>query len=210
MQPEPEPLELRTADGLRLEAELVVPDDVVAAAVLPHPHPQHGGSMKAVVTGALFAGLPEHGVAALRFNFRGIGWSEGEYDGGRGEQLDVVAAIDALAEITEGLPLVVAGASFGGDVGLAVVDDRISGWFGAAPPLRVLPRDELRAAKDPRPKLLAIPQLDDYLKPDAARAATADWVNTTIEEVAGVGHYFVGRLEVLGPMCATFARSLGM
>src|SRR5688500_5747925 len=116
VQPEPEGLELRTSDGLRLEAELVVPDEPVAAAVLPHPHPQRGGSMKAVVTGALFADLPKHGLAALRFNFRGIGWSEGEFDGGIGEQLDVVAALDALAPIIEGLPLVVAGASFGADV----------------------------------------------------------------------------------------------
>ena len=85
-----------------------------AAAVLAHPHPQFGGSMRSIVIGALFSALPSAGVAALRFNFRGVEGSEGTFDEGRGERQDVVAAVDVLHPITEGLPLVLAGWSFGG------------------------------------------------------------------------------------------------
>ena len=68
-----EPVKLTTADGLTLEGELAVPDEAWGAAVLAHPHPQYGGTMRSIVIGALFQALPEAGVAALRFNFRGVG-----------------------------------------------------------------------------------------------------------------------------------------
>src|SRR5205807_6967937 len=104
-----EPIRLKTADGLVLEGELAVPDEPWAAAVLAHPHPQFGGNMRSIVIGALFAALPSAGVAALRFNFRGVESSGGSFDDGRSERLDVVAAVDLLHPITEGLPLLLAG-----------------------------------------------------------------------------------------------------
>src|SRR5581483_11002385 len=142
-----EPVSLHTSDGLALEAELSVPDDAWAAAVLAHPHPQFGGNMRSIVPGALIEALPRAGVAALRFNFRGVEGSEGAYDEGRGEQLDVIAAIDALSEIAEGLPLVLAGWSFGADTSLAVGDERVDGWAAIAPPLRVVKLDDMVAPK---------------------------------------------------------------
>ena len=57
--------------------------------VLCHPHPQHGGTMRSIVIGALFGALPHVGVTCLRFNFRGVERSEDAYDDGHGEQLDV-------------------------------------------------------------------------------------------------------------------------
>src|SRR5436309_8796531 len=127
---------LKTSDGLALEGELAVPDEPWGAAVLAHPHPQYGGSMRSIVIGALFAALPENGVAALRFNFRGVEGSEGSFDDGRGERHDIVAALDVLHPITEALPLVLAGWSFGADTSLDVVDQRVTAWFAVAPPLR--------------------------------------------------------------------------
>lgn len=124
-----EPVTLRTADGLDLEAELRVPEAPWGAAVLAHPHPEHGGNMRSIVPGALFEALPAAGVGALRFNFRGVGRSQGSFEGGVGERHDVVAAIDAIASITEGLPLVLAGWSFGADTVLAVGDERAAGWL---------------------------------------------------------------------------------
>lgn len=62
----PEPVVLRTADGLALEGQLGVPPGAWAAVVLAHPHPQFGGTMRSIVTGALFDALYEHGVAVLR------------------------------------------------------------------------------------------------------------------------------------------------
>ncbi|HZQ86811.1 MAG TPA: hypothetical protein VFA83_18340 [Acidimicrobiales bacterium] len=195
-----EPVSLHTSDGLALEAELSVPDDAWAAAVLAHPHPQFGGNMRSIVPGALIEALPRAGVAALRFNFRGVEGSEGAYDEGRGEQLDVIAAIDALSEIAEGLPLVLAGWSFGADTSLAVGDGRVDGWAAIAPPLRVLKLDDMVAPKDPRPKLLIVPEHDQYRPPDSAAEVVADWVNTRMEIVPGSDHFFVGRVDRVPPL----------
>ena len=195
-----EPVVLHTADDLALEGELSVPDDAWAAAVLAHPHPQFGGNMRSIVPGTLFEALPAAGVAALRFNFRGVEGSKGSYDEGRGERLDVVAAIDALSEIAEGLPLVLAGWSFGADTSLAVGDERVSGWCAIAAPLRVVKLDEMVAALDPRPKLLVVPENDQYRSPESAREVTAEWVNTRVAVVPGADHFFVGRVDRVPPL----------
>jgi len=201
-----EPVTLETADGLHLEGELRVPDEPTAAAVLAHPHPQHGGNMRSIVPGTLFDALPGQGVACLRFNFRGVGRSEGAFDEGVGERADIVAAIDTLHAITEGLPLVVAGWSFGGDTALAVGDERLAGWCAIAPPLRVVKAQDLVAAHDPRPKLLVVPENDQYRKPASAREVVAGWTNTQIEVVPGSDHFFVGRVDRVPPLVLAFIR----
>ena len=190
-------LALVAADGPVLEAELRVPDAARAAVVLCHPHPQHGGSMRSIVTSELFRALPAAGLATLRFNFRGVEGSTGEHDAGRGERNDVLAAIDAMATATPDLPLFVSGWSFGGDTSLTVLDDRIRAWIPCAPPLRIVPLEEITAAAgvDPRPKVLIVPEHDQFRDPDAARDATASWVATEIIAIAGADHFFVGRTD---------------
>ena len=197
---------LKTSDGLALEAELAVPDEPWCAAVLAHPHPQFGGSMRSIVIGALFAALPENGVAALRFNFRGVERSEGSFDDGRGERHDIVAALDVLHPITEGLPLVLAGWSFGADTSLDVVDERFTAWFAVAPPLR---RDgDCAAAKDPRPKLIAVPEHDQFRSPSAAKPILSTWTNTRVEIVKGADHFLVGRTDKAVELFLEFARDV--
>ncbi len=147
--PPVESFSLRTSDGLVLEAEATVPADATVAAVLAHPHPVQGGTMRSLVTSELFRTLPERGVAVVRFNFRGVEGSEGTHGHGIDEQHDLVAGLDALTERAPGLPLVIAGWSFGADVALTVVDPRLAGWFLIAPPLRVVPIESMLAA--PRP-----------------------------------------------------------
>jgi alpha/beta superfamily hydrolase len=185
-----------------------VPDEPWAAAVLLHPHPQFGGNMRSIVPGTLFNALPDAGVAALRFNFRGVEGSEGTYGEGVAERTDVVAAVDMLAPITEGLPLVLAGWSFGADTSLAVGDGRVAGWCCMAPPLRVVKLEDMVAAHDPRPKLLVQPEHDQYRPPDSARAVIADWVNTRLEVVPGADHFFVGRVDRVPPLVIAFLRDL--
>ena len=197
---------LKTSDGLSLEGELAVPDEPWCAAVLAHPHPQYGGSMRSIVIGALFAALPDNGIAALRFNFRGVEGSEGEFDDGRGERRDIVAALDMLHPITEGLPLVLAGWSFGADTSLDVVDERLTAWFAVAPPLRH--GGDYEAATDPRPKFVAVPEHDQFRSPSAAKPILSSWTNTDVEIVKGADHFLVGRTDKAIGLFLAFAKSL--
>ena len=105
----------------RLEALLDEPSSdqqVRAAVVFAHPHPQYGGTMhtKIVYQGA--KALTRIGCTVLRFNFRGVGASEGEFDRGEGEMDDFKAALDYMASRDPGLPLWAAGFSFGAWVAL--------------------------------------------------------------------------------------------
>lgn len=123
----------------RLEALLDTPEPspVRAAVVFAHPHPQHGGTMhtKVVFQGA--KALGRIGCAVLRFNFRGVGASQGEFDRGEGEQADFRAGLDYMAARYPGVPLWAAGFSFGSWVALEVgaLDDRVSVLIGIAPPV---------------------------------------------------------------------------
>jgi alpha/beta superfamily hydrolase len=110
---------------------------VRAAVVFAHPHPQFGGTMhtKVVYQGA--KGLARIGCAVLRFNFRGVGRSAGEFDQGEGEKADFRAALDYMAEKYPNTPLWAAGFSFGSWVALEVGadDPRVSVLIGIAPPV---------------------------------------------------------------------------
>jgi len=193
-------LQLTTADGLRLEAEVVIPASATAAVVFAHPHPAQGGSMRSLVTSELFRTAPEAGMAAMRFNFRGVEGSEGDHAGGVDEHHDIEAAIAALADLAPGLPLVLSGWSFGADVALTVVDPRLAAWFLVAPPLRVVPLDAMTAAHDTRPKLLAVGEHDPFRPPASAAEITEGWVNTEVVTVSGADHFFAGRTARLSEL----------
>jgi alpha/beta superfamily hydrolase len=127
----------------RLEALLDTPEDsgaagsIRAAVVFAHPHPQFGGTMhtKAVYRGT--KGLVRVGCAVLRFNFRGVGGSRGEFGQGEGEKLDFAAALDYMAARYPGSGLWAAGFSFGAWVALEVgaAEDRVSVLIAIAPPI---------------------------------------------------------------------------
>jgi alpha/beta superfamily hydrolase len=104
----------------KLEALLEEPEDAdpVEAAVVCHPHPQHGGTMHNKVVYRLARGLRKSGCVVLRFNYRGVNLSEGEYDKGIGETDDARVALRELAGRYPHLPLMVAGFSFGSRVAL--------------------------------------------------------------------------------------------
>ena len=108
-----------------------------AAVVFAHPHPEYGGTMhtKAVYQGA--KGLSRAGCAVLRFNFRGVGASEGTFDKGEGEMEDFRAALGYMAARYPGVPLWAAGFSFGAWVALetGALDDRVRALIGIAPPV---------------------------------------------------------------------------
>ncbi len=203
-----EAVAVTTTDGLTLEAEVATVADARAAVVLAHPHPAQGGTMRSLVTSELFRLLPDAGLSALRFNFRGVEGSEGVHDHGRGERLDIEAAIGELAARAPQLTLVVAGWSFGADVSLTVVDARLAGWALLAPPLRVVHPAAMVAAQDPRPKRLIVPERDQFNPPDSARAAIAAWVNAEVTVVAGADHFFAGRTHQAADLVIDFVDAL--
>ncbi|MCP5026554.1 MAG: hypothetical protein GY929_09745 [Actinomycetia bacterium] len=194
-----------TSDGLALRSERLIPEAPTAAMVVCHPHPLHGGNMYATVTDALFNALPAEGIATLRFNFRGVDGSDGQHDGGGGEQNDVAAAVGALADALPGVPLYLGGWSFGADVSACVTDDRITGWFLVAPPLRVRPLDEMACGPDPRPKRIVTGAHDQFRAPDDAREATAGWTATEVESVPGADHFFMAGTDQVIAAAVAFA-----
>ena len=99
-----------------IEVAVSIPDSPRAVAVLAHPHPLFGGTMDNKVVTTLARALAESGAAVFRFNFRGVGASQGEHDEGRGETDDMVQVIAHAQSQNPGLPLIVAGFSFGGAV----------------------------------------------------------------------------------------------
>jgi alpha/beta superfamily hydrolase len=148
----------------RLEALLEEPDrPPKAAVVFAHPLPTHGGTMhtKAVYQGS--KGLLRAGCAVLRFNFRGVGRSEGTFDDGPGEKGDFTAALDYAAAKYPGLPLWAAGFSFGSWIALetGAVDDRVTVLIGIAPPVTREGYDFANTLKSTKPKFFVQGEADD-------------------------------------------------
>jgi hypothetical protein len=104
----------------RLEALLEEPEDGAPreAALVCHPHPQHGGTMHNKVVYRIARGLRSTGSVVLRINYRGVNLSEGKYDDGEGELEDARAALDYLRGRYPALPFTLAGFSFGSRIAL--------------------------------------------------------------------------------------------
>ncbi len=106
-------------------------------ALILHPHPQYGGTMNNPVTYALHYAFRDLGFTVLRFNFRGVGRSQGEFDHGIGELSDAASALDYLQSMHEGSKACwVAGFSFGAWIGMQLLMRRpeITGFISVAPP----------------------------------------------------------------------------
>jgi uncharacterized protein len=115
---------------LTLEGYINLPDShgPFPAVVICHPHPLYGGDMFDSVVVAVSASLEQKNIAFLRFNFRGVGASEGKYSGGAGEKKDAAAAIDFVSKMPEIDPekIGIVGYSFGGGVAFAVAMKNVS------------------------------------------------------------------------------------
>ena len=199
-----EPMRLHTVDGLSLVGELAVPLDAepVATIVMVHPLPTHGGMMDSHLLRKASWRLPALAdIAVLRFNTRGTGSaggaSEGHFDSGEAEGLDLAAAVNVAVE--RGLPTPwLVGWSFGTDVILKHPEvTPISGALLISPPLRFSQEVELRAwAATGHPLVALIPEFDDYLRPVAASERFAAIPQTQLLTGSGAKHLWVGEPSV--------------
>jgi alpha/beta superfamily hydrolase len=188
---------ITTSDGLSLQGEVSVAADATAMAVLSHPHPMFGGDMYNPLIDHLFLSLPERGITALRYNFRGVGRSQGEFGDGVGEQQDAAAAFKAAADLVTDLPVWSVGWSFGADVSLSVDSDHLTGWVAIAAPLRILEPTSMPAGPDSRPTLLLVPEFDQYRSPESAIAQTESWEQTSVVTIPGGDHFLGGKATVV-------------
>lgn len=198
-----EDIELRTLDGLTLVGELALPlsTEPVATLVTLHPLPTAGGFMDSHILRKAAGRLPALAdLAVLRFNTRGTtsprGTSEGSFDGGHDEAFDVATAMDFVRE--RGLPNPwLVGWSFGTELALKYGRDHdIAGVILLSPPLHRTSDDELAAwAGDDRPLIAVIPELDDYLRPDAAAERFAPIPHIVLIPVEGGRHLWVGETQ---------------
>jgi len=198
---------LDTIDGLALDGDLAIPASPRAGAVIAHPHPQFGGDRHSPVVSALYAALGRAGVAVVRFDFRGVGASEGSYDEGRGERLDIAAAIELIAGLELPGPVLLAGYSFGAMVAAQVNDPRLSAWLLVAPPLGRFGGEPL-AGSDHRRKHVLVAEHDQFCPPAVADATIDGWTSTTSVTIAMADHFFAGALDRIANEAVDFVESL--
>jgi uncharacterized protein len=198
--PGEEEVTFRTEDGLLLEGRGYFPLAAERAVVLCHPHPLYGGTLNNAIVVSVAKRLLEsaaESVAWLRFNYRGVGKSEGRYDAATREVLDVLAA---FAEARYRLPngkVGVMGYSFGAGVAYraAVRDGRIDRVCLVAPTVRMA-RDQAGEYKGPVQIVAAAN--DEFTTPEET-AELGRRLGAPVHNVAGADHFFVRfRREVAG------------
>ena len=197
---------LLTSDGLELESRWDLPDGPPGrVVVLCHPHPLDGGTMHAPLIRAIATTLVEDGCAVLRFNFRGVGGSQGRWGSGIGEVDDVDAAVAAARRDRPELPVGVAGWSFGALTSLrwqAREDSRLP-WVGIAPPLQLSTGGRLPdpTTLAPAPRLLIIGDRDQFTD-HADLDAYARSANAAFRLFEGSDHFFYFRERRVGRLVA--------
>jgi len=192
----------------RLEGLLYIPTAApTGAIVFAHPHPEHGGTMHTRVVFQAARGLADAGFAVLRFNFRGVGRSDGAFDGDAGERADFEAALDFLATRLPGVPLWAGGFSFGSWIGLAVgaSDRRVSALLGIGVPAA---RYDFEAVVDScKPTFLIHGEDDDICPLSAVRRLYGRLAEPKeLVVIEGADHLFEGRTLELREVVGTLFR----
>jgi len=165
-------------------------------ALILHPHPQHGGTMNNRVVYELFYCFQRRGCSVLRFNFRGVGRSQGTFDGGIGELSDAAAALDWLQTMNPGAQTCwVVGFSFGAWIGMQLLMRRpeVHAFISAAPPANIY--DFTFLAPCPASGLI-VHGRNDQVSPEADVQKLVDRLNAqrgikiTQVKIDGANHFF--------------------
>ena len=194
---------LTFANGdLTLEGAVHLPATTPAPGVVVcHPHPQYGGDMENNVVLAACRALAERGCAALRFNFRGIGRSGGNFDPGQDAQDDARAALAHLRSLPEvdSKRIGLIGYSFGAMVAAEVASGALQALALVSPPVGMA---DLRVAWG-CPALIVAGDGDDFAPVDRLRTI-AEPPGVELHIVAGADHFWMGYEDELGEPLAEF------
>lgn len=176
-------------------------DPAAPLALVLHPHPQYGGNMNNRVVYALHYAFRELGFSVMRFNFRGVGRSQGEFDQGQGELADAAAALDYMQMMSPNARgCWVTGFSFGAWIGMQLLMRRpeISGFVSVAPPANMY--DFSFLAPCPSSGLIINGEADRVAPPGEIRKLVDKLkaqrgIVIDHEVMSGAGHFFENDLE---------------
>ena len=172
-------------------------------ALLLHPHPQHGGTMNNKVIYAAYHAFARKGFSVLRFNFRGVGRSQGRFDRGEGELSDAASALDWLQAYNPNATACwIAGFSFGAWIGMQLLMRRpeISGFISIAPPANLY--DFTFLAPCPASGLVLQGDIDDVVPSESVgklvhKLSNQRDIDIDYRLVPGANHFFHDRLDEL-------------
>ena len=177
------------------------PEPDSAIALILHPSPQHGGSMNNKVVYTLFHTFVKRGFAVLRFNFRGVGRSQGVFTKGEGELSDAASALDWLQGYNQNSRQCwIAGCSFGAWIGMQLLMRRpeITGFISVAPPANMY--DFTFLAPCPSSGLVLTGERDEIVPYESVTKLVDKLnqqrdINVVHEVVPGANHFFQSKLE---------------
>lgn len=172
-------------------------------AIVLHPNPEYGGTMNNKITYHLFQTFVERGFNVLRFNFRGVGRSQGIFDNGEGELSDAAAALDWMQDLNPNAPYTwVAGFSFGAWIGMQLLMRRpeIKGFISVAPPANLY--DFSFLAPCPTPGLMLQGSKDDVVTAESVeglveRIQAQRGIEIDYRLVDGANHFFNDHIDTM-------------
>ena len=184
------------SDGYEIEGRLDK-SSLQEGVVITHPHPLYGGDMHNNVVTAIARVYRQKGYTTLRFNFRGVGSSQGSHGNGIGEQEDVRAAVSYLADLSIG-QIDLVGYSFGAWVNAlsTIKIPQLVNMIMISPPLAFINFDSISDLGSLR--LIVTGSRDDIAPPDLIRNSYAEWnAEAQFEVINGADHFYAGYLDKL-------------
>ncbi len=179
-------------------------------AILLHPHPTFGGTMNNPIVHALYQMFQSRGFSVLRFNFRGVGRSQGVFENGAGELSDAASALDWLQSFNrEARVCWIAGVSFGAWISMQLLMRRpeISGFISVVPLAKHY--DFSFLAPCPASGLFVNGEKDTVTPPEAvqglvSKLKTQKGISVEHKVIAGANHFFEDKIEELSKTCSTY------
>ena len=179
-------------------------------AIVLHPHPLHGGNMNNRVVFIMFNNFVERGFSVLRFNFRGVGRSQGAFDNGVGELSDAAYAFDWMQQFNSNSPFCwIGGYSFGALISMQLMMRRpeIEGFVSISPPAGT--EDFSFLAPCPSSGLIIHGDKDAHIPLDAVKKLSQKLdgqknISVNLSIVKGADHFYKDNMDILSKEVASY------